>query len=528
MNTHNYKVSNFMLLGFMGLVMFAACKKEEAEGGAPDRLFRPTIKGSLEAPGNYINASWEKIAGAVSYTVQLSRDTFKTIDVTRTIDTNSVTFENLYWDKLYQLQVKANAPDSTKSSKMGSLGSVKTAKFPSILKTPATSDVTDEAIKVNWTTSGAAVTSIKLLKTDSSLVREIILTGTDVANQYKIISGLAGSTTYIVGLFSGTTLRGYENFTTIAPYSGSVVDLRGIEGRPSVLADTIPVIPSGSIVVLKRGQTYVFSAAVNLNKSIRFVSGSDLFVPDQAIISMPNNFNITSGSSIDSIIFTDVVLRGTDYASKYVFNINTACTVRKISFESCRAEIFRGILRTQSQPAILGTFQVINSILDSLAGYGVITIDVATSKVDDIIIKRSTIYKAEKIITSRNNSLSILIEDCTINEAPWGGNYLIDYSTSPTNNVTNGVTINRCLFGIGKDNVGNRSVRGYRTGATTSVVVTNSYKTSDQTVTSNELPGINPYAGASTTLWQDPFNGNFKILDNTNPIKSVGDPRWRP
>jgi hypothetical protein len=176
----------------------------------------------------------------------------------------------------------------------------------------------------------------------------------------------------------------------------------------------------------------------------------------------------------------------------------------------------------------LGTFQVINSVLDSLAGYGVITIDVASSKVDNIIIRRSTIYKAEKVITSRNNSLSVLIEDCTINEAPWAGNYLIDYSTSPNNNVVNGITINRCLFGIGKDKLGDRSIRGYRTGGTTSVVVTNSYKTSDQTVTSNELPDVLPYTGASTTLWQDPSNGNFKIMDNTNPIKGLGDPRWRP
>lgn len=515
---------------FATLIMFAACEKEEAEGGVADRLFRPTIKGSLEAPGNYINASWQKIEGAVSYTLQLSRDTFKTIDLTTTVDTNAVTLNNLSWNKLYQLQVKANASDSTKSSKMGSLGSVKTAKFPSILKTPSSSDVTDEALKVSWTTGGAAVTSIKVLKgTDSSLVKEVALSATNIADEYRIISGLTGSTSYIVYLYSGTTIRGWEDYITKPPYTGKIIDLRNIEGRPSVLADTIPIIESGSLVLLKRGETYTISSTLSLNKSISITSGNDLLVPSQAVISMPANFNITSGSVIDSIIFNDITLRGTDYASKYVFNINTACTIGKISFESCRAEIFRGVLRTQSQPAILGTFQVINSVLDSLAGYGVITIDVASSKVDNIIIQRSTIYKAEKVITSRNNSLSVLIEDCTINEAPWAGNYLVDYSTSPNNNVANGVTINRCLFGIGKDKVGDRTIRGYRTGGTTSVVVTNSYKTSDQVVSANELPDLNVYAGTSTTLWEDPFNGNFKVIDNTFSARSsTGDPRWRP
>jgi hypothetical protein len=92
-----------------------------------------------------------------------------------------------------------------------------------------------------------AVTSIKILKaSDSSVVTTVTLTPTDVTNQYKIISGLQSATAYIIFLYSGTSVRGWADFSTAAPLSGNLVDLRGITGRPSVLTDTLPIIPSGS------------------------------------------------------------------------------------------------------------------------------------------------------------------------------------------------------------------------------------------------------------------------------------------
>lgn len=527
----NNKTIRFVFLTLVSaVVVLGSCTKKDKLDD-PARLFRPVLKGDLVAGGNWITANWQAIKGASSYQVQLSRDTFKTILATQTVDTNHVHFENLSWNTLYQLQVRAIATDTTFNSKYSYLGAIKTPVFPTILNTPGISDISDNAVKVSWTTGGAAVTGIKILKaSDSSVVADVTLSAADVTNQYRIISNLEASTAYIIFLYSGTTVRGWADFTTKAPFSGNLIDLRSITGRPSVLQDTIPIIASGSTVILKRGESYTISATTNLSKSITIISGTDLLVPGQATISMPSNFNITAGSSIDSIVFQDVTLRGTDYASKYVFNINTACTIGKIRFESCRVEIFRGILRTQSQPAIINTFSVNNSILDSLAGYGVITVDVATSRADNISIRNSTIYKAEKIITSRNNSTSVVIENVTFNEAPWGGNYFIDYSTSPTNNVATPIVFKNNILGRGKSNAGNIDVRGYRFGAATSIDVSNTYSTSDfvSTTVANQLPNVTPYTRSSTEIWQDPTNGNFQIIDNLFPGKSsAGDPRWR-
>lgn len=513
------------------LTAFIACKKTEDLGEAP-RLFRPVMKEALESNGNWIRASWQSVKGATSYTAQVSRDTFRTIVSTVTLDTNVVVFEDLLWDKLYQVRVQAIAADTSKNSKISSLGEIKTARFPTILNIPASNEVNDNSVKVSWSNSGDAVTGIKiLLWSDSSEVANATVTPTDVTNQYKIVSGLNGNTAYIVYLYSGTTVRGWADFITAPPLTGNLIDLRGITGVPSVLQDTIPDVASGSVIILKRGETYNINTTINLNKSLTFIGGSDLLVPDQPIVIMPNNFNITSGATIDSIVFVDLLLRGTDYAAKYVFNINTACNIGKIRFQSCVAEIFRGVLRTQSQPAMIENFEIEKCILDSLAGYGVITVDVVTSKVNNIKIRNSTIYKAEKIVTSRNNSNSLVIENCTINEAPRGGNYFIDYSTSPTNEVTQPIVFKNNILGSGKSNAGNFDVRGYRVGPGSVIDVSGTYSTSDFLSTNpvGQIPSVIPYARPSTDIWQAPLSGNFKIVDLLFPGRNTsGDPRWKP
>ena len=513
------------------ILVLVACKKEDELGEAP-RLFRPVIKEALESNGNWIKTSWQAVAGSASYTAEISTDSFKTVAATVKTDTNVHLFENLYWEKLYQVRVKANAVDTAKSSKFASLGEIKTARFPTILNIPALSEVNDNSVKVSWTTSGAAVTEVKiLLAADSSVVKTAVLNGTDVANAYKLVSGLNASISYIIFLYSGTTVRGWANFTTKAALTGTLVDLRNITGVPSLLIDTIPDIASGSIILLKRGETYNISTTVNLNKTLTFMAGDDLLNPAKPIIYMPSNFNIVSGSVIDSLVFNDVVLRGSDYASKYVFNINTACNIGKIRFENCLAEFFRGVVRTQSQPALIGTFEVNNCIVDSIAGYGLITVDVATSKADVIKVTNSTFYKMEKVITSRNNSTSVLVENCTFNESPLGSSaaYYIDYSTAGTNNVTNGITVNNCIFGIGKYSSGAYTVRDVRANASTTINTANNHRTSDHLSAGNDFPSINLLTISAAQLWQDPAAGNFKIINNSFTARNTsGDPRWRP
>ena len=432
------------------ILTLSACKKTEQLTG-PDRLFRPVLKEALASEGNWIAVSWEPIKDAVSYTVEVSKDSFHTIISSATVDTTYHLFDNLKWEQLYQVQVKANAKDSSKSSKFSNLGSIKTPKFPTILNTPGLSDLTDNAVKVSWTNSGATVTSVKILKTsDSSVVKQVNLTSTDITNQYRIVSGLSGSTGYTIFLYSGSSVRGWADFMTKAPYAGTVIDLRGIAGRPSVLSDTLPSIPSGSTVLLDRSQIYNISSTTNLDKSLGITSGADLIVSTQANIYFTSNFNFTANAVIDSIEFNDVHMYSDNYGSRYVFNTTNGATVGKLKFVNSKVEIFRGIVRLQSGATTVNNYIVNNCVIDSISGYGLIQVDNATCKADNIVITNSTIYKAEKVITSTkqaSGSTSVLISNCTFNEVITGSNTYIDYGST---NVTNGITVSNCIFGIGK------------------------------------------------------------------------------
>src|SRR5262249_34990816 len=141
-HTNKTVMKKIFFIPLILLFVFVSCEKDDDPGEAP-RLFRPVLKDQLVSNGNWIAAAWQPVTGAVSYTAQLSRDTFRTIAASMTIDTNAVLFENLDWDKLYQVQVKAIAGDTSKNSRISQLGAIKTARFPSILNIPGLSDIND-------------------------------------------------------------------------------------------------------------------------------------------------------------------------------------------------------------------------------------------------------------------------------------------------------------------------------------------------------------------------------------------------
>jgi hypothetical protein len=515
----------YILFVLVTACLVTACRKTEL-GEAP-RLFRPVLAGQLSADSNTIVASWQKVAGAKSYELQLSRDTFRTILLSRVLDSNMIVIKQLLFNQAYQLQVRAIAPDSAKNSGWANLGSIST--LSSILKVPGIDDITFSSVRVKWTTKGAPVSSIKILKTsDSSVVSQVNLLPSDVVAENKIVTGLTANTKYTIFLYSVTDVRGYVDFTTKAPFSGTVIDLTGISGRPSVLTDTLPVVPSGSTILLKRGETYNIASTTNLDKTLIILSGPDLTTTAQANIYFTSNFNFVAGATIDSLEFNDVHMYSDNYSSRYVFNTTASANVGKIKFMNSRVEIFRGILRLQSATTTVSNFIISNSIVDSVAGFGVLTVGVATCKVDNILFTNSTFYKAEKLISSVQSSTSVTIDNCTFNEIPTGGGYYIDYSSAAANTIANGITLSNNIFGIGKNLTGSITARGYRANASTVVTSSNNYRTSDFVSAGNDFPNVTTYTRPTTQLWQDPAAGNFKIVDANYPGRSTtGDPRWR-
>lgn len=521
----------------------AGCKKDYDPDFTLSRQFTPASIAIVEGETD-VKLTWAESLFTngqnVAYTIEVSKTaTFQAIDFTKVVDTNSVTITNanLTVRQSYYARIKANENGGTAASNWLVTTTPFRIRGEQVFETILSADIIDIAVILKWKAT-PGLTKI-VITPDGGTPVDVVLTPTDLTALRKTITGLQAGKLYSAEIFAGTLTKGLVTFTTKpALISGNVIDLRTITGVPSVLFDTLPDIAAGSTVILKKGETYNISSALDLSKSVTIMAGYD-FSTAPATIFMNSNFNIAAGSSIDSIVFMDVTLKSDNYAGKYIFNISRASTIGKIKFESCRAEIFRGMVRLQTAVINVNEFSVNNCIVDSISNYGVLTVDNVNCKVANISIKNSTIYKSERIIVSRQNSTSVAIENCTFNEAPSGDNYLIHYNTAGTDLVTNGIKIANCIMGSGKPNgTGSRAVRGIRANA--SVTTTNTYHTSDYSMfvlnpadpASPEpypISNIIPYGVPSTSLFQAPFDGNFKIVDNGFPGRNTaGDPRWRP
>ncbi|MEI6946455.1 DUF5123 domain-containing protein [Paraflavisolibacter sp. H34] len=506
------------------LSLLAACKKSE-DLEAP-RLFRPQKAEELSADSNTIVASWLRVAEARSYEVQLSRDTFKTVDATLTLDSNHAVFKKLRFNQLYQVQVKALAPDSLKHSRWSYLGALKT--LSSILKVPAIDDITMNSVRVRWTTKGAPVTSVKVIKTaDSAVVATADLTAADRASESKILGGLEPGTEYTILMYSDADLRGDVPFRSKAPFSGVVINLTGITGRPNVLADTLPLIPAGSTVLLKRGETYTIATGYSFDKSLVIMSGPDLATTAQAKLLFTSSWSFAGGANVDSVEFNDVYLYGDNVGSRYIFNNTNSANIGKLKFMNSRMEIFRGMVRLQSGTLNLGHLVINNSIVDSIGNYGMINI-AASSKIDNITFTNSTFYKIEGVVASSSAANSVLIDNCTFNETPLGNNknFYFDWGSQ---NVAAGITVSNCIFGTGKNSNNAFTVKGIRAGSATTIGTINNYRTADYVSGGNDFTNSIISNRTSLQLWQAPASGDFKIMDATFPGRNTtGDPRWRP
>ena len=521
--------------------IFFSCNKVTEIGEANlSRMFTPVglrlTVGQTQVKIEW-NASLFSQDKEVQYTVQISKDSsFQgTPDFTNVVDTTFiiVTDADIAIRQRYFARVRANASgNSTESNWMVSAPFTLTGEQIFVVPVPE-SDLIDVAVILRWTTT-PGVTKIVITPPTGSPFEEVI-TDADNTAGYKLIEGLLPNSTYSAEIFAGTKSKGLLSFTTKPTISGTnIIDLRGITGRPSVLADTLPIIPSGSIVILKRGLTYNFTATTNLNKSVTILSGSD-FIPELATIFMGSNFNLTAGAAIDSLIFKDVVMFSDNYAAKYIFNINQVGTIGKVVFENVRGYRFRGFFRMQTGGAGTKVTDLIinNCVIDSLRDFSLVNTN-NSNTVMNIQVTNTTLYNARKVIDHRSpGSNSIRFENCTFYNLPGGGPadgtgglYFIDLGTQ---NSANPILINNCIFAKTWDDQGlGNTARGIQAGSSTTVSVTNSYQTSDFIInTTYPISGTIPYSGTAANLYIDPDNGNFKIKDNNFAGKgNSGDPRW--
>ena len=310
--------------------------------------------------------------------------------------------------------------------------------------------------------------------------------------------------------------------------ASEIYDLTGID-NPDILADTLPDVSNGAVILLEPGMTYN-AGGYDFDKSIEFRS-SDPDAMNMPIIDCSSNFGDVADANIGSIVFKNIALTG-EFDGDYVINFDKGSTVGDIMLQSCTVSPMRGIVRMKDNPTTIDNFIISDCIIDSLYNYGVLTVDNADAQCKNILIENSTISRTQYFLRSKNNSNSITIQNCTFFEVPDVGRQMFRWDGGDgKEDVTNGIKIENCIFGHGwdMDNESKYGVKGVEGLANTTFTITNVYATSDFEFSSDSIAEFpsDTLDITSGELWVAPTMGVFNYLDaNFAGIGNAGDPRW--
>ncbi|GAB3015850.1 DUF4957 domain-containing protein [Niabella terrae] len=529
---------------------FTACKKND-DSYSQTRLFRPVLNGEgITVLDNVIMINMGKLKEAQNYTIEISRDSFQVVDYTVVVDTNYVVLdkallgEELLYNTLYQIRATANAADPQYSSKVSDLGAIRTMRFPSILNDPLNYHVTDTRAKVTWVVAGAAVTGVKIFSPDDLRLEDPLssfnVSGADQTAGETIISGLTPSTKYQVAIYSGETLRGWVDYTTLEPgvdvTDPKVVDLSESEDPDAVTA-ALATVPDGGIILLKKGFRFNLPTTP-LNKSVTF-KGAYGFEPNKAaLVNSSGNMSLADNANIALLAFDDLEIDGGDISGAYVLNPTngTETQIQQLLFENCELHDMRGIIRIRNS-VFIRNYTISNSIVHDIGGYSLFCADTDgdnKAAFDNVNFLNSTFYRVHSIVQTRQNLKTFKIDACTFSEFTQTGQRAFRFRGGDgKNNVTGGFTITNSVFGHGWDEgaTGNTSFTMRDGMPNTSFTISNVWGTADLTVAAGSeiagLPGL-IYNNTADKLWGDPYNGNFAFLDPGFAGKyDAGAPIWR-
>ena len=510
-----------------------SCVEDVILGTAP-RLFRPSST-VLSSDGNWILAQWDLNTEATYYQLELSRDSFATIDRTDTTSKGFFLIQDVNWDQTYQVRIKAVG--SSLQSDYFVCSEVVVADYPTLLKDVPSDDIIDNSVIMRWNVGTTPYTSFKIYTPADSLVDSVSITGAEYSQGYKIITRLTGGSSYKVEAFIDNIYSGKKRITTKASQLfDNPVDLRNIddETADSMLTDTyinsLPVVDGVTTLVLKGGLNY-FMTLDSISRSLKFVTGYSF--AGKATLRMSNACDLFG--SISSLTFENVNLFGVEstktsanYGGSYVYNGSRALTIETFNLVNCTIKYLRGVCRIKSTGAFITNFNLDNCITDSIGGYGIATTDATGALIRNMSVTNSTLIRSDIFLKNqKTDSSTVLVNNCTFYFTPkttstTSGTHYLDFS----GRYVKSVIFTNCLMGPG-----NGSPMGIKFVSIGERLMDNNYKTTDATwftttTTSTSILIDATDAGiTSTALWRNTATGDLKIVGAFT--KAVGDPRWR-
>ena len=565
----------------IGLTTFVSCNDDDDLTKA-DALFRPVItetdnvEHGLDANNvPYMILKWANYTSANRYFVAIAA-TDGSDSRSQEVDTITCRFDNLKYDKEYNISIKSMNTNTGLESKPFTLTTT-SLDYPTNLSTVATTDIIDNAVRVRWSENGDYDLLKVYQESNDSLVREVTVTENLQAVRAAVIDGLKPLTNYRVEAYKDGAYKGKKRFTTTAPesFSGAVIDLRG--EVDSVARNYITTDQIAADVAANAGQdlTYVLKGSFNYKISggtalpstankVKFVTG--LTLEGNARFIQSGGFTMAAQAQINAVEFekidfvSDKVNDGSNpvetnkekgWGGRQVFNVNnTSATMENISFKNCSFTGYRAVCRAQNASDAVHHITFEDCLINCIGDQGVVTTTNKEADWRSITMKNCTVTNIVMLCDLRATagSLKFDIIDCTFCYAPLettaNGN-------TPMFRLGSGnvdLTIKNTLVGPSMMSIdsGGGEIQTYKPGVAGSIllsgtpgnlVVEDSYKTNFAytDLGTPEEPKIYPLDGlgelsmSEVGLWSKPYAGEFYIIGSQTGIdfKTLGDRRWR-
>lgn len=541
----NILKSFLALTAIMAGTVFAVSCSDDDESSM-SRLFRPIINGDDVIAGldsdtiPYLTMTWDNYTSANQYTVSLtSEDGLESY--MQTVDTTTVTFNNLSFDKNYNISITAGNTQTGLESKAYTLTAT-TSDFPTLLQPLSSTDIIDVMSRVNWDTQDGTTQYDSLCvykSSNDSLVYKLVPTETQLAEGSALLEKMEPSTSYYVAAYTGGAYKGKRSFKTTASesFEGTVVDLRSLSDEESlgaITTDTLNALveqyPDQDITIVLKGGVDYKLGTVKVPATtgvIKFVTG--LTLSGNAVFKVDGNFDFNASTYVGGVSFEKISFdEGTskkktasNYGGTYLFNPNCSAEVGAIDIKSCTIKYKRGLMRLRSTQ--VGAVNIDDCVIDSIGGYGLVNTDNSGASVGTITVTNSTISHCDVTFAgSKTNTppTSINIENCTFAYFCKKDKCLFDYSGKKVGEII----VKNCLFGTAKS-----PLQGWK--GNTAPNPTDCYTTSDFAWLVAE-GAAEPTAAFDVTAlktdmsetFKSPETSDFSIISDA--AKNIGDPRW--
>lgn len=554
MNLMKLMTAGLLLSCFSALL--TGCSDNDDSGS--NVLLRPVT--TMEVVQNKAYLSWKSVEGATEYVVEVYKVTDKGDELykTETVpgDQSSCVID-LDWEENYKFKVKCTGN--------GRLSGYWETEVTGILYRPLSIELKESraidtkaliAWEPNDTVVITALTAIPM-GTEGGASQEIKtyqVSSEEYLAGSKVIDDLSPETSYRVSLYSGEeqTSDTYQARTEVkteatenldADYgTANRIDLRNKPFDPDYF-NTLDwnSLEEGTTFILPAGKTYVLNSSENVIEfahSVHFVTPQTL--EDYPTFSFNNSFRVIEGGTIDKITFKRINLKAAKSLSEATNNSlsgkqvicpeSNVFMINTIDFTNCYIENFRSVVRSKKATGNVGAISFKNCTINAIGNQGIVSTDGKKGNyINDVTIDECTITNICGIADLRNNGSgkNITITNTTFCYAPMENSFLFRVDPSVA------IKIENCVFGgsmkidggIPKFNELGLGGQDDYTGIYRFSPV-NSFQSSDHSSSRGNL-GLTDSKMATSSLFADPVNNNFKLNELFSGCSSVGASKWR-